>query len=73
MVDLIVQMIIVIIICGFIYWAYQKLIVLAPIASPFREVLDVLVVILVAAIIIFYVVIPMLHQLAHISVNITHG
>ena len=62
-VDLIIQLIIVMLICGFIYWCYLKLIPLAPLAAPFKSVLDVLVVILVGAIILFYVVIPLLEVL----------
>ena len=61
--DLIVQLIITIMICGFVYWVYLKLIPLAPIADPFRSILDVLVVILIGFIVLFYAIIPMLHML----------
>jgi hypothetical protein len=64
--DLIIQLIIVMIICGFIYWVYLKLIPLAPIAEPFKSILNVLVVILIGAIIIFYVVIPILRMLPRV-------
>lgn len=61
--DLIIQLIIVMLVCGFLYWVYLKLIPLAPIAEPFLSVLNVLVIILIGAIILFYVIIPMLHML----------
>lgn len=67
MVDLIVQLIIVVLICGFVYWAYLKLKPLIPIAEPFGTVLDVLVVILIGAIILFYAIIPLLNALGHVS------
>lgn len=68
-IDFIVQLIIVMLVCGFIYWAYLKLIPLAPIAQPFRSVLDVLVVILVGAIILFYAIIPLLQTIAHLPLR----
>lgn len=61
--DLIVQLIITVLVCGFVYWVYLKLIPLASIAEPFRSVLDVLVVILIGFIILFYAIVPMLHML----------
>lgn len=67
--DIIIQLIVVMLICGFIYWCYLKLIPLAPIAQPFRSVLDVLVVILVGAIILFYAIIPLLQTLGHLSLR----
>ncbi len=64
--DLIIQLIIVMLICGFVYWVYLKLMPLAPIADPFRSVLDVLVLILIGAIILFYVIIPILRLLPRV-------
>ena len=64
--DLIIQLIIVMLICGFIYWVYQKLIPFAPIAEPFKGVLNVLVLILIGAIILFYVIIPILRLLPRV-------
>lgn len=67
MVDLIIQLIIVILVCGFVYWAYLKLIPLAPIAEPFASVLNVMVVILIGAIVLFYAIIPLLRVLGHVA------
>ncbi len=65
--DLIIQLIIVLLICGFIYWAFLKIMPLMPIAEPFASVIQVLVVILVGAIVLFYALIPMLNALAHVK------
>jgi hypothetical protein len=67
--DLIIQLIIIMPVCGFIYWCYLKLIPLAPIAEPFASVLNVLVLILVGAIVLFYAIIPLLRSLGHLSLH----
>jgi hypothetical protein len=65
--DLIIQLIIVMLVCGFVYWCWLKLAPLMPIAEPFASVINVLIVILIGAIVLFYAIIPLLHQLGHIS------
>ena len=65
--DLIIQLIIVMLVCGFVYWVYLQLMPLAPIAEPFKSVLNVLVLILVGAIILFYAIIPLLHALPRLA------
>ena len=70
--DMIIQLIIVLLICGFIYWVFLKLMPLAPIAEPFAGIINVLVVILIGAIVLFYVIIPLLHQLGHLSIGSFH-
>ena len=67
--DLIIQLIIVMLICGFVYWVWLKLAPLMPIAEPFASVINVLIVILIGAILLFYFLIPILHQLGHMSVG----
>lgn len=62
--ELIIQLIIVLIVCGFLYWAFTALLDAAPfIAEPFKTVIRVLMMILMGAIIIFYAVIPLLKLL----------
>jgi len=61
--SLIINIIIIMLVCGFIYWVYLKLIPLAPIAEPFKSIMNVLVVILIGAIILFYAIIPLLKAL----------
>ncbi len=67
--DLIIQLIIVMLICGFVYWVWLKLAPLLPIAEPFASIINVLIVILIGAIVLFYAVIPLLHQLGHIAIR----
>ena len=67
----IVQVIIALLIAGFIFWAGRKLLDLLPLDAMFKQVIDVLLIILAAAIILFMAVIPMLHMLVGISVNVS--
>lgn len=64
---IVLQLIITLVICGFLYWVWLKISPLLPIAEPFASIINVLIVILIGAIIIFYVVIPLLQTLGHMS------
>lgn len=66
---LIMQLIIVLLICGFGYWVYLKLVpVLAQfIAEPFLGLINVLVLIFVCAIVLFYAIIPLLQTLGRMK------
>lgn len=70
--DLIIQLIIVLLICGFLYWVWLKLSPLIPIAEPFASIINVLIVILIGAIVLFYVVIPLLQTLGHMHIGAFH-
>ncbi len=61
--DLLIELIIILLVCGFLYWIYLKLIPLAPIAEPFMSIINVLVLILIGAIVLFYAIIPLLRML----------
>ena len=68
--EFIIQLIIVMLVCGFLYWIWLKLSPLLPIADPFKTIVDVLIVILIGAIVLFYAIIPLLRmvpRLAHFS------
>jgi hypothetical protein len=67
--DLIIQIIIILLVAGFIYWCWLKLAPLMPIAEPFAGIINVLIVILIGAIVLFYAIIPILHQLGHIAIR----
>lgn len=69
-VDLILNLIVWLLIAGFIYWAAKQLIGLAPIDAWFKQIIEVLLMILVAAIVLFKVIIPVLQAVAHISLSI---
>jgi hypothetical protein len=68
--DLILQVIIWLIVAGFIYWAFKLLLGIMPIDDWFKQIISVLVLILVAALVLFKVIIPVLQAVAHISINI---
>ncbi len=70
MMALIVQIIIALIVAGFIFWAGRKIIAVLPLDAIFVQVIEVLLLILAAAVIIFYAVLPVLHAIAGISINI---
>lgn len=67
----IVQIIIALLIAGFIFWAVRQVVALIPMEPIFKQVIDVLIIVLVVAIILFYVVIPLLHMLAGINISVT--
>lgn len=66
MVELILKLIITLIVVGFIYWAWLQIRPLLPLPPPFGQVLDVLVIILVVAIVVFYCLIPVLQAVGHL-------
>lgn len=63
--DLIIQLIIVMIVCGFAYWIWTLIRPLLPLPDPFGRIVDILVLVLIAFIIIFYAIIPLLRSLPH--------
>lgn len=68
--DLIIQLIIVLLVCGFIYWVWLKIAPLLPVAEPFTSIINVLIVVLIGAIILFYIVIPLLNSLGHLHLGL---
>lgn len=64
MVNAIVNVIIVLFVCGFIYWIWTLIRPrLVFISQPFLGIIDVLIIILLAAIVLFYAVIPLLKMI----------
>ena len=68
--DMIIQLIIVLLVCGFLYWVFLKIMPFAPIAEPFAGIINVLVLILVGAIVLFYAIIPLLRAVPHMSLGL---
>lgn len=62
MVQAIIQLIIVLVICGFLYWVWQLISPKLPVAEPFLGWINILFLILIAAIVIFWAVIPLLRM-----------
>ncbi len=58
------------IVAGFLYWAVKQFIHLIPGPPIFHQVIDVLLIVLVVAIVLFYVVIPILHLLGGMAGSI---
>jgi hypothetical protein len=65
--DMIINIIIWLIIAGFIYWAVKLIIGLLPIDDWFKQIINVLIMILVAAIVLFKILIPVLQYIAHMG------
>lgn len=65
MINLIIQVIIALLIAGFVYaiWLKLKPLLASIVAEPFLTIIDILIWILVAAIILFVIIIPLLHEL----------
>lgn len=62
MVDLIVQAIVTLVVLGFLYWVWTKLRPLFAqfIAEPFMGWIDVAIIVLVGAIVVFWFVLPLI-------------
>lgn len=68
----IINLVIVLLVCGFIYMVWLKL---SPwiaqfIAEPFMGLINILIWILIAGIILFYVIIPILQMLGHMPLSL---
>ena len=70
MVNLVIQLIIVMLICGFVYWVWLKVAPLLPVAEPFTSIINVLIVVLIGAIVLFIAIIPLLQSLGHLQIGI---
>jgi hypothetical protein len=68
--QLLIQIIIALLVAGFLFWAARQLLSLIPMEPIFAQVINVLLIIVVVAIVLFYVVIPLLHVLAGINISI---
>jgi hypothetical protein len=71
MLPLLVQVIVALLIAGFVFWAARQLIALVPMEPIFAQVINVVLIIVVVAIVIFYVIIPLLNLLAGVHIGVT--
>jgi len=69
--DTIIQIVVWLLIAGFVFWALKQIVALIPLDAMFKQVIDVLIVILAAAIILFKVIIPLLHMLGSGTLHLT--
>ena len=63
MIALLIQVIIVLLIVGVVWWAIEALLPLVPLPGPFAQIVRVLLIVILALILIFYILVPLLHQL----------
>jgi hypothetical protein len=71
MLPLLVQVIIALVIAGFIVWAARQLIALVPMEAIYAKAINVVITIVAVAIVIFYVIIPLLDMLAGVHIGVT--
>jgi hypothetical protein len=62
MIATLINLVIVLLIIGIIWWAVTSLLPVIPLPAPIAQVIHVLVMLIFALIVIFYVLIPLLHQ-----------
>ena len=65
MIAVLIQLIIVLLVCGVIWWAIEQLLPLVPLPSPIAQIIRVLLVVLLVLIVVFYAIVPLLHTLPH--------
>ena len=58
-----IGIIIALLVAGFVFWALKQVIGLIPMDPFFAQIINVLLLIVVVAIVLFYVIIPILHLL----------
>ena len=68
--NIIIQIIIALLVAGFLLWAVRALVSIIPMDAIIAKVIDVLLLIAVVAIVLFYIVIPLLHMLAGINISV---
>lgn len=61
MIGLLIQLLIVLLIVGLVYWAVTAIIGLIPLPPPFGQIANVLLIVIIALILIFYALVPILH------------
>lgn len=66
MIALVIQLIIALLVLGLIWWAIEALLPLIPLPPAIAQVVRVLLILLLALIILFYFLIPLLHQVSHL-------
>lgn len=65
-----ITIVIALIIVGFIFWAVRALVAAIPLEPIIARIIDILLIIACVAIILFYVVIPLLNMLAGMHIPV---
>jgi hypothetical protein len=67
MVAFIVQLIVILLVCGFVYWIWTLIRpLLSFMPAMFMQVIDILILILLVAIVLFYAIIPLIKMIPKI-------
>jgi hypothetical protein len=69
-INFLIDIIVALIVAGFIYWALTQFVHLIPGPPVIHQAINALLIVLVVAIILFYVVIPILHLLGGMAGNL---
>lgn len=60
MIGTLINLIIVLIVVGVIWWAVEQLLPLVPLPAPFAQVVRVLLIVVLVLVVVFYVVVPLI-------------
>ena len=60
-----IQLIVVLIIVGVVWWAIEQLLPLVPLPGPIAQIIRVLLVVVLVLVVVFYAIIPLLHLIPH--------
>ncbi len=63
MIGVLINLVIVLILIGIIWWAITALLPLVPLPGPIAQIINVLLVVIFALVVVFYVLVPLLHAL----------
>jgi len=63
MVAVLIQAIIVLLVIGIIWWAVEQLLPMIPLPTLIHQIIRILIIVVLALVLIFYVLVPLLHQL----------
>jgi hypothetical protein len=66
MIELLIQLVIVLLIAGLVWWIIEQLLPLVPMPGPIARVIRVLVIAIIALIVIYYALIPLLHEIPRV-------
>ena len=64
MVAILIQAIIVLLIIGVVWWAVEQLLPMIPLPALIHQIIRILIIVVLALVLIFYVLVPLLNQLS---------
>lgn len=68
MIAILIQLVIVLLIIGVIWWAINALMPFVPLPSPIPEIIRVLLIVILALVVIYYALIPLMHAIPHAGI-----